>query len=190
MFFSLQKIIALLITFKYVIIFPIAVIEGPAVSILAGYLAQEGYFNVYFVYALIVFGDMVGDGIYYAIGRFGGLYFIRKWNHFFKIDTMRLISLEKTFNNHGPKLLFIGKTQGLGSLILMSAGLAKYRFWPYMCYNTLATLLKSFILLYLGYVFGKQYASANDYIFKFGVIMSFAFIIAVYFYFRKKPEEL
>jgi membrane protein DedA with SNARE-associated domain len=190
MFFTLQKIIALLITYKYAIIFPIAVIEGPTVSIIAGSLAQAGYLNVFLVYALIVFGDMVGDTIYYAIGRFGGLYFIRRWNHVFKIDTKKLIHIEKTFTDHGAKLLFIGKTQGLGSVVLMSAGLAKYPYGPFMWYNTLATLLKSFILLYIGYAFAKQYSVATDYIFKVGVVMSFVFLVGMYFYVRKQYKKL
>jgi membrane protein DedA with SNARE-associated domain len=190
MFFSLQKIIALLITYKYAIIFPIAVIEGPAVSIIAGSLAQAGYLNVFLVYLLIVFGDMVGDTIYYAIGKFGGLYFIRRWNNLLKVDTKKLVYLEKTFTDHGPKLLFIGKTQGLGSIVLMSAGLAKYPYGPFMWYNTLATFLKSFILLYFGYAFGKEYAVASGYIVKIGVAMSFVFLIGIYFYIRKKYKEL
>jgi len=89
MFFSLQKIIGLLIAYKYAIIFPVAVIEGPAISIIAGYLGQSGYLNVFFVYVLIVLGDMFGDTIYYAIGRFGGLYFIKRWNHILNYTTRK-----------------------------------------------------------------------------------------------------
>ena len=189
MFFSLQSIIALLITYKYAIIFPIAVIEGPTVSIIAGSLAQAGYMNVFYVYALIVFGDMVGDTIYYCIGRFGGLYFIRRWNHILKIDTTKVVKLEKTFNTHGVKLLIAGKAQGLGSIILMTAGLTKYPFGPYMWYNTLATLVKSSVLLYIGYTFGRQYASANDIVFKTGIALSLVFLVGIYFYINKKFSE-
>ena len=189
MFFSLQKIIALLITYKYAIIFPIAVIEGPAVSIIAGSLIQAGYLNAFLVYFIIVFGDIVGDTVYYGIGKFGGVYFIRRWNHLLNIDTQKLIDLEKTFTSHGPKLLLIGKAQGLGSIVLMSAGLAKYPYGLFMWYNTVVTLFKSFLLLYVGYIFGEEYATASDYIIKIGVVMSFAFLIAVYVYMHKKYKK-
>jgi len=82
----------------------------------------------------------------------------------------------------------LGKTQGLGSIILMAAGLSKYPYKPFMWYNTLATLLKSFILLYIGYVFGKEYEIASGYILKIGVVMSFVFLIGTYFYFRNKKH--
>ncbi len=189
MFFSLQNIIDLLITYKYAIIFPVSIIEGPAVSIIAGSLAQAGYINVYIVYFLVVLGDIVGDTMYYAIGRFGGLYFIRRWNHILKINTEKVVSLEKTFEKHGPKLIVIGKTQGLGSIVLMSAGLAKYPYLPFIWYNTLVTLVKSFVLLYVGYAFGKQYTVANNYIVKIGIILSFVFLVGVYLYFTKRAKD-
>jgi hypothetical protein len=54
MFFSLQKITALLIAYRYAIIFPIAVIEGPAVSIIVGSLSQAGYLIFLYIFSLFL----------------------------------------------------------------------------------------------------------------------------------------
>lgn len=185
-FFTIAKVTELFLTYKYFLILPLSIIEGPIISIIGGSFVHMGYLDFTYLYLTVVLGDLIGDIIYYCIGRFGGLYFIKKWNNLFGVDTKKLVSLESTFKRHGPKILFAGKTQSLGVVILMAAGLAKYSFLRYMLYNTLATLIKSFILIYLGYVFGKQYSVAGDIVFKVGVVLSFAFVVLIYLYFRKQ----
>ncbi len=53
------------------LILPLAVIEGPVVSIVTGFLAAQGCFSWYWALILLVCGDLIGDIIYYAIGRTG-----------------------------------------------------------------------------------------------------------------------
>ena len=40
---------------------PMAVIEGPIVTVIAAYLAKLGYMNIWAVYAVCVLGDLIGD---------------------------------------------------------------------------------------------------------------------------------
>jgi membrane-associated protein len=174
----------LILTYKYLIILPIAIIEGPSISIIAGALIATGHLNAIIVYILIVLGDVVGDTLYYCLGRFGG---VHSWlGSFLKIDSSKITKLEKVFKNDGPKFLFVGKTQGLGAVVLIAGGIAKYPYRLFIFYNTLATLLKSFVLLVIGFYFSKQYIIANGYITKIGIVLTFAFVVASYFYIRKK----
>jgi len=55
--------------YGYSALLPLAIIEGPAVTVFAAFLAAQGVFDVVGVYAIVVLGDLVGDVLHYAIGR-------------------------------------------------------------------------------------------------------------------------
>ena len=52
--------LTLLLTYKYLILFPIAVFEGPFAAIIVGFLSSSHIFNIFIVYLVVVLGDMVG----------------------------------------------------------------------------------------------------------------------------------
>src|SRR3989344_2135523 len=64
MIFSLQSLPELLLTYRYAIIFPVAVVEGPIISILSGLLIASGAVNAYWVFLLLVAADIIGDVIF------------------------------------------------------------------------------------------------------------------------------
>ena len=61
------------------------IVEGPLVTILAGFLASLGQFNLLICYPLIVVGDVIGDVFMYAQGRWGGKPAVEQWGHHFGI---------------------------------------------------------------------------------------------------------
>ncbi|HUZ60693.1 MAG TPA: hypothetical protein VMU83_18125, partial [Hanamia sp.] len=67
----METIFYLLLKFRYVILFPLAVVEGPILAVIAGFLCTEGYLNLFIVYTIIVLGDITGDTICYLFGRWG-----------------------------------------------------------------------------------------------------------------------
>jgi membrane protein DedA with SNARE-associated domain len=189
-FYGLPKIISSLITYRYAVVFPIAVIEGPLVSIIAGSLAAQGYFNVYAIYGLLVLADLVGDTLYYCAGRYGGLYFIKKWHGFFNTEPKEVLFFEPLFLRQAPKLLFFGKLQGLGSVVLMAAGIVKYPYGLFMWYNAIATFIKSAVLVTVGYVFYHQLSGVDSAVTRIGIILSVIFIgIVAWVFIRKARNE-
>ncbi len=69
---ELATVIALLEQYRYIILFPIACIEGPMVAFLAGSLAALGYFNIFVLLPVLVLADVGPDIAYYFAGRYGG----------------------------------------------------------------------------------------------------------------------
>ena len=69
---SVDFITELILQYRYWILIPLSFIEGPVVAFVAGMLASMGYFNIYFLSALFFVRDVGLDGVYYAIGHFGG----------------------------------------------------------------------------------------------------------------------
>ncbi|MFH1182757.1 MAG: DedA family protein [Candidatus Moraniibacteriota bacterium] len=184
MFFSLQDVINWLIIYKYLVIFPITIVEGPAISIIAGFLSAHGILNLYLVYLVLVLGDLTGDTLYYLIGRWSRKSFLLKWGRFFGVTEEKLIKLEKHYEEHSGKTLIFGKiSHAFGSAFLIAAGAAKMPLGRFLWFNLIATVPKSLIYLLIGYYFGEAYRRIVYYLDYAGIISVAVAVILVFIYF-------
>ena len=187
---SLAQIVAWLIVYKYLIIFPFAVLEGPIITIISGFLASTGVLNFWVAFAVVVFGDLFADNLYYALGRFGRERFIRsRLGKLLGLDEKRVEKLEKHFATHPWKTFTFGKfVHGTGSPILVAGGMAKVPYKKFLGYNIPTTLLNSFILIEIGFYFGHAYQSFNTY-FGYYTIFGLAVLIGLYIYIIKRSKK-
>jgi len=184
MHISTQDIISWILAYKYVIIFPVTVFEGPIVTVIAGFLSAHGVLNIFIVYPIIVLGDLVGDLFYYSLGRWGRDSFIFSWLRFFGITDQRIERLEKHYEKHSGKTLVIGKiTHGIGSIILIAAGVAKMPVGRLLWINLLGTLPKSLLFLLIGFYFGEAYKRIEAYLDYTAKVTIIVAILLVVFYF-------
>lgn len=65
-------------TWWYVLLFGLMVVEWPIVTFAGAFLASLGVFDVYIVFALGWIGDILGDLLFYSIGRYGLHIFTKK----------------------------------------------------------------------------------------------------------------
>jgi membrane-associated protein len=190
MIFGLDKVIVLLLHYRYFVLFPIAFFEGPIISVIAGFLVARGFFNFLFTYGLLVLADLAGDTFYYCLGRLGGRPFLRRWGHLFGLKKEKLESMENNFRDHSTKIIFLGKTQSWGGLILFTAGETKMPFLKFIWLNLIATILKSLLFLVVGYYFGEAYVLIEKYIRYGGIGLSIITIfVIVYFFLRNKRKK-
>ena len=77
--------VELLLTYKYLILIPLSIVEGPVLMIVCGPLIVLGILNPLLVYLIIVFGDIVGDFAQYYIGYRG-----KRFLPYFKITEEKL----------------------------------------------------------------------------------------------------
>ena len=144
---SLDQIVQLVIQFKYIILYPIAVLEGPIISIIAGFLVSKGYLGFIITYLLLMAGDLTGDIFYYGVGRWGGRKLIDRWGPRLGLNPKRMAKVDDHFLRHGGKTLLFGKwTQTVGAPILVTAGairmpLGKYFLSTKWMTNTISRLI-------------------------------------------------
>ncbi|MBI5139991.1 MAG: DedA family protein [Candidatus Vogelbacteria bacterium] len=196
MFFTYGEVIALLIQYKYIILFPLSIIEGPVVTMIAGMLSSPafGYFNlnIWFVYVIVVVGDLIGDAINYGMGHFGRHSFIHKWGHHFGLTDDRVQAVENHFEKHPGKTLLIGKlTHAAGTIVLFAAGMANVPFWQFIWYNFIGTLPKSLVLLLIGYFFGHAFSQINDSLNYASMFLLFALVLlsGMFYWYRQKSNK-
>jgi membrane-associated protein len=111
-------------------------------AMVAGALVAAGSLNAYAAGVLLVLADLVGDALYYSLGRFGHAPLLQRVSDRLSLHPERFKSLEQKFHDHDWKLILIGKTQAFGSIILYFAGASRMSFVRYLAVNLLGTVPK------------------------------------------------
>ncbi|WP_102224605.1 DedA family protein [Acidimangrovimonas sediminis] len=164
--FTLDGILHLAQTHGLWLLFPISVLEGPIVSVLGGYMAKMGLLNPYAVFVVVVLADLVGDMIFYELGRNGTRWLSPKWQHRMHLDDKRIEKLKDHFREKGGRTLVIGKiTHSAGMVVLAAAGAAHMNVLKFLFWNLVSTLPKSAAFVVLGYSLGYAYKSIDHYLF-------------------------
>lgn len=71
-------LIASLQTGWYIFMLGLMIVEWPIVTFIAAFLASLGIFNIWIVWSIGWLGDILGDLLFYSIGRFGFAIFEKK----------------------------------------------------------------------------------------------------------------
>jgi membrane-associated protein len=106
---------------------------------------------------LLVCGDLIGDVIYYWIGRTGitPLSFLHRRPC---ISAAITPAVQRNLMHNATKMLLVGKwTHTIGFLVLIGSGMLRLPLPRFILINLLATLPKSAVLLGLGYFAGDHY---------------------------------
>lgn len=189
----MNTIFGWIVAYRYGILLPIAVIEGPIISIIAGFLVGIGQMNFWIVLTLLALGDVIGDVALYCAGRFGGLKLIDRYGKFLKITRKQVERLESFFKNHAGKTILFGKWgHAFGLPILVSAGIAKEPPEKFVLLSIVGTIPKTLILMFIGIYFGSSYILIKHYLdyFVLGTIALTAIAATPYWFFSKKAREL
>jgi membrane protein DedA with SNARE-associated domain len=156
MVFSPSDILGLLSAHPYAALLPLAIAEGPLVTIAAGVLVATSQLKFWPVLAIVVVGDLVGDSALYALGRWGGTRMVTRWTG--RRTLTRVAALQDQFLRKADRVLVAGKlTHAIGAPVLITAGIVRMAFGRFLTVNFLATVPKSLALLCLGYAFHAGY---------------------------------
>ncbi len=160
----LARVVPFLAQYGYAVLLPIAVVEGPAMAMVAGALVAAGQLNGLAACFLLVAADLVGDAGYYGLGRFGNAPLLAAISKRLSLTHERFAALERRFHDNDWKLLMIGKTQALGSIILYFAGASRMSFWRYMVLNLIGTTPKVVLFELVGYFLWRGVLQSTRYV--------------------------
>lgn len=190
---SKAEILYLLVTYKYLLLIPIAFFEGHIISMIVGFLARLGQINPFLGGFFIVLGNLIGDVTLYWLGFHKGAGFVRRWGKYFGLNSARVEKGREIFHEHKTWILLISKlTNGLGlaMAVLFTAGMMRIRFRTYMFWNIFGECLWTASLISVGYFLGNIYTSVDNVIIKIGgVVIVFVVIFLVFINVRRLIEE-
>jgi membrane protein DedA with SNARE-associated domain len=185
--------IELLLAYKYIILVPLAIIEGPITSVVAGFLSTSGIFNLLIVFPIMVLGDMIGDSVFYGLGRWGSGILARH-GHRVGATPERLEEARVYFSNNHHKALVLSKlVHGIGLSGLIVAGSLKVPYIRYIKTCILIALGQSLIFLMIGVFFGHAYLQIGKYLNNFAagisVIALFVILLIVFNKYKNRKNK-
>lgn len=151
-----SDIVGLVADYGLWIIAPIALVEGPAISVLSGYLARLGALPLGKIYGCLVLADLLGDLMIYAIGRHLRTRPNSPWLAKTGWGRRQWAQALRAFQAKGGRYLIAAKlTHTAGFAALIAAGMARMPVGKFLAVNLLATLPKVAAFVALGWVFGE-----------------------------------
>lgn len=160
----MESLIPLILAYRYVLIIPLAILEGPVIAMLSGVFLRLGFFSLLPLFISLMIGDFVSDAYWYWIGYHGGRKFLAKFGKYFSVNEDHLDRLEEFYMKRYGWILFLSKiTMGLGFAvaIVAMAGAARVPFKRYMAVNMLSQPIWTGTLMSVGYFLGDFYLRLN-----------------------------
>ena len=180
MHFDWSQISQELIHWGYPLLFFFSLVEGLNIMFIGGFLAAQGYFNLYAVMFVLFLGDIGGDLIWYGLGRWGGRRFVLKYGRCLRITKERLDKVENFIHRHGGKALLMVKfTTGLCLITLVTSGVVKMRFKKFFIYDFIGSVGWSVITVLLGYLFGASFVLLKSRFESASLLLTVALLVGV-----------
>ncbi|MBJ7342400.1 MAG: DedA family protein, partial [Solirubrobacteraceae bacterium] len=133
---------------------------GETAMVVGGVVAGQGVISLVTLIGIAWFAAAMGDLVSYELGRRLGREFIVKHGPRFGMNAERLAMVEKFFDKHGGKAIFIGRFVGIvravAPFLAGSSGMPLRRFLPY---DILGAGLWATTFIMLGYIFWQSFAT-------------------------------
>jgi len=190
MHFPANAIVELIRNDGLLLLLPLAILEGPIVSVIAGWLIRLGYLQFGPVLAVCVVADLIGDGILYCVGRYSrGKVPRRCFPRIFPPADRVAVMLEQ-FHTQGGRILVVAKlTHSLGFAALLAAGAARMSIPAFFGFNLLATVPKTLFFILIGYGLGQAYATIDTWIWRGSVLVFILACAAAFLWLRKSKAR-
>ena len=164
------------------------------VLIPAGVLVQRGEMVFLFVLFFAIFGSLVGALVNYYLALYLGRGLVNvlaeRYGKFFLIGRSSIKKSEKYFAKNGEVTTFLGRLiPGIRQLISLPAGFAKMRMDKFILFTFLGAGIWSFILIYLGDIFGGNMALIEENLHIVTVVIVVVSLVIVSFYFLRKKSK-
>lgn len=137
----------------YWVLFIWTFLEGEAGLILAGFLAFQGYMNIFGVMVTALAGSFCGDQFYFYLGRLKGPLLLKLFTPIARKFRKALRLIEK----YGTFVAFISRyTYGFRIILPIILGMTNIASLRFLRLNFLSALSWSILFSLAGYLFGKS----------------------------------
>ena len=161
---SPEQLTQLIVDYRYWILVPLSIIEGPVVAFVAGTLASLGYFNIYVLLLFFFARDMIMDAFYYALGYYGGrTATAQKLLRKIGVREDHLDDIRKLWEKNAGKTMFLGKlSYGIASSFIALAGTVRMPLKKFFGWGAVVAIVQFWGLIFLGYLFGESFGSIEN----------------------------
>jgi len=139
-------------------------LPGDSLLFTAGFLASQGFLDIWPATLLVFIAAIMGDSFGYAFGRkIGPAIFNKEDSRFFKKEN--LMKAEKFYEKYGAKTIIIARfLPVVRTFAPIVAGVGKMNYAKFIRYNIIGGFVWTFGLMFAGYFLGKTIPSADKYL--------------------------
>ena len=168
----------------YILIYILAVAEGPFLAMIMGVLIRLGHFYFIPIYVIIMCGNLTGDVLLYYAGMRYGDGFMRRIGKYLGITEERVEKMKVAYTRYHEKILFFSKiSNGLGFavIVLFTAGIVRVRFTKFMIINIVGEGIWTGMLMCIGLFFSNWYIQVNNVLGRIGIVTITIFIAYIFY---------
>lgn len=164
-------------------------LPGDSLLFTAGFLASQGFFNIWTLTILLFVASVLGVGTGYWFGKYyGRRLFHRPDSRFFKKENLE--KAQVFYEKHGAKTIvlarFIPIVRTFAPII---AGIASMNYAKFMLYNILGGAVWAGGLTLAGYWLGKKVQNVDKYLLPIIALIIFLSILPGIIHMLKEPER-
>lgn len=184
---NLHEIIQFFIKYKYQAIFPVAVVEGPIITIISGFLVSRGRLSLIPVLLIVFMGDVISDTVFYFLGK--GSRHIIGYLKFLHVSDERIRRIENQFAYAPWKTMILAKiSYGLGTVFMIASGASQMRWRDFTRYILGLNFIRSSILLSIGYYFGRAALHTGPTALRYYLITVLVLVPAGYLLYKNRSK--
>ncbi|MBP6005343.1 VTT domain-containing protein [Candidatus Saccharibacteria bacterium] len=139
-------------------------LPGDSLLFTAGFLASQGFFNIFFLSIATFIGAVAGDSVGYSFGkRVGPKIFERKDSMVFKQS--HLEKAQGFYDKHGGKAIIIARFMPIiRTFAPILAGVSGMHYRRFLIFNLVGAILWAIGITWLGFILGSTIPQAEDYL--------------------------
>ena len=137
---------------------------GDSLLFTAGFLASQGFLNIWVLVPLMVIGAISGDSVGYFMGnKFGDWLMKKRDSLFFK--RRYLLEAQQFYEKHGGKTIMLARfVPAVRTFAPIVAGMAKMEYRKFISYNVWGGLVWGVGMTCLGFFLGSIIPNADKYL--------------------------
>lgn len=164
---------------------------GDSLLFTAGFLASQGFFNIWVLALGCFIFAVLGDSIGYSIGhKFGKRLFSKQDSLIFHKD--HLMKAEKFYEKHGGKTIILARfIPVIRAFAPVVAGIGSMKYTTFLFYNLFGAFLWAIGMTFLGYFLGNLIPDVDKYLLPIvGFIIVVSLLPGVYHFIKEKRVSL
>ncbi|MCR4325139.1 MAG: VTT domain-containing protein, partial [Candidatus Curtissbacteria bacterium] len=141
-----------------------AILPGDSLLFTAGFLASQGFFNIWLLAPMTFIAAVLGDSVGYAFGHRVGKRLFQKEDNFF-FHKKNLIRAKEFYDKHGGKTVTIARFLPIvRTFAPIVAGMGDMPYKRFLVYNLLGGFLWAVLIPFAGYFLGSAIPSIDRYL--------------------------
>lgn len=141
-----------------------AFLPGDSLLFASGFLASQGFLNIYILIPALFISAIAGDSVGYTFGHKVGRKLFRREDSIF-FHKKHLIRAEKFYEKHGGKTILIARFLPIvRTFAPIVAGMGSMKYKKFLAYNVVGAFLWAVLITLAGYFLGRIIPNVDKYL--------------------------